>query len=201
MYIRALLYSWHTIHGGSILHLCMSVRLISVCIANASALFLNMETVIVIWHLIKRHKQLPGLVYEVKASLYASTGCNWKDSFTARWRSSAWSRQATLFCFGKFSLVLSITPTALCFFTLDTVGSHLHACMLLIEAFVTKIIMYLSDFIMQIIKQHGYHFMIGSNYKKQSRASDQAQFLQLNSFDPGHKCFYKYEKWLALKLC
>ena len=37
--------------------------------------------------------------------------------------------------------------------------------------------------------------------KKQSRASDQAQFLQLNSFDPGHKCFYKHEKWLALKLC
>ena len=24
-------------------------------------------------------------------------------------------------------------------------------------------------------------------------------FLQLNSFDPGHKCFYKCEKWLALK--
>ena len=25
-------------------------------------------------------------------------------------------------------------------------------------------------------------------------ASDQAQFLQLNSLDPGHKCFYKREK-------
>ena len=31
-------------------------------------------------------------------------------------------------------------------------------------------------------------------------ASDQAQFLQLNSLDPGHKCFYKREKWLVLKL-
>ena len=28
------------------------------------------------------------------------------------------------------------------------------------EAFVTKIIMHSSDFIMQIIKQHGYHFVI-----------------------------------------
>jgi len=36
--------------------------------------------------------------------------------------------------------------------------------MLLIEVFVTKIIMYSSDFIMQIINVHGYHFVIGSTY-------------------------------------
>ena len=27
-----------------------------------------------------------------------------------------------------------------------------------------------------------------------ARASDQSQFLPLNRSDPGHKCFYKYEK-------
>jgi len=44
-------------------------------------------------------------------------------------------------------------------------------------------------------KQCGYHFVIGSTYYKSiSRASYQAQFLQLNSFDHGHKCFYKREK-------
>ena len=52
--ILVLYCSWHTIPryfcGGSMLHLWMSVRLISVCIANASALFISMETVIVIWH-------------------------------------------------------------------------------------------------------------------------------------------------------
>jgi len=62
----------------------------------------------------QRHKQLPGLVYEVKASLYASTGCNWKDSFTGEEVQHDPDQQHALFC---FSLVLPITlpPTALRF--------------------------------------------------------------------------------------
>ena len=121
---------WHTIPKyfceWNMLYLPMHVRFISVCIANASALFHEYEDTLVVWHLIKKHTQLPGLLYEVKTSLNASTGCNWKGSFACR-RSSAWSRPATLFCFRKFSLVLPITlpPTELCCSTLDALGSHL----------------------------------------------------------------------------
>ena len=54
-------------------HLWMSVILISVSIANSSALFhVNMQTVIVIQHL-KKHKQLQGLLYEMKTSLQSQT--------------------------------------------------------------------------------------------------------------------------------
>ena len=56
------------------------------------------------------------------------------------------------------NIVLVPPPTALRFFMLDAVGiaSRLHV------ADRTRIIMYSSDFIMQIIKQHAYHFVIGS---------------------------------------
>ena len=76
----------------------------------------------------QRHKQLPGLVYEVKASFYASTVCNGKDSFTGEEVQHDPDHAATLFCFREFSLVLPIIlpPTALHFFMLDTVGSHLN---------------------------------------------------------------------------
>ena len=33
-------------------------------------------------HFIKKHKQFPGLLYEVKTSLHASIECNLKGSFT-----------------------------------------------------------------------------------------------------------------------
>ena len=54
------------------LHLCMSVRLVSVCIANASALFHEYGDSNSKYDISsKKHKQLPGLLYEVKTSLYA----------------------------------------------------------------------------------------------------------------------------------
>ena len=33
--------------------------------------FMNMETITVLWHLINKHNQLPGLLYVVKTSVYA----------------------------------------------------------------------------------------------------------------------------------
>ena len=142
--------------------------------------FMNMETIIVIWHLIKRHKQLPGLVYEVRTSLYACTGCNWKDSFAGE---EVQHDPATLFCFRKFSLVLLMPP---CVFHVSYI-QWVVTYMLLIKAFVTNIIMYSSDFIMQIIKQMWPSFRDWIHILK--KKTDQAQFMQLDSFDPGYKCF------------
>ena len=76
---------------------------------------MNMETTIV---MTSHQKQLPGLVYEVKASFYASTVCNGKDSFTGEEVQHDPDHAATL--------PIILPPTALHFFMLDTVGSHLN---------------------------------------------------------------------------
>ena len=86
LYIFVLYCSWHTIPKyfcrWNMLYLPMRVKCTSVWIANAGALFHEYGDTLVVWYLIKKHNQLSGLLYEVKTSLYAGTGCNWKGSFT-----------------------------------------------------------------------------------------------------------------------
>ena len=57
------------------LHLCMSVRVMCMYSQCKCIISCNMTS-----HQV--HKQLQGVLYEVKTSLYTSTGCNWKGSFT-----------------------------------------------------------------------------------------------------------------------
>ena len=109
------------LYGGSMLHLCMSVRrpLCDILLNYSQCrciVFKNMETV---RHLINKHKQISGLVYQVKTSLYAMqiqdvTG---RAVQFHRWRSSTSSRPATLLRLAMITIVLPITlpPTALCF--------------------------------------------------------------------------------------
>ena len=151
------------------------------------------RVIIVIWHLIKRHKQLPGLVYEVKASLY------WVQDVTGRTVSqvkkfSMIQTSNIVLCFRKFSLVLSITLSPTAFFMLDTVGSHLHVA----EGSICDQDHNVLKWFHYADNKTAWLSFCDCIKKKQSGTSDQAQFLQL---DPGHKCFYKHEKWLALKLC
>ena len=93
----------------------------------------------------------------MKTSLYASSGCNWKDSFAGEEFNVI---QTSKFHFRKFGLDLPITlpPNALCFSTLDAVGSHLHVADRSICNQDQNVLLH------QIIKQCGYHFMIGSTF-------------------------------------
>ena len=117
---------------------------------------------LVVWHLITKHNQLSG-----KTSLYGSTGCNWKGSFTGEEVRHDPDQLATLFCFRKFSLVLLITlpPTELCFSTLDEVGNHLYVADRSICDQDQDVVKRLH----QIIKQCGYHFVIRSTQELQTK--------------------------------
>ena len=107
------------LYGGSMLHLCMSVRrpLCDILLNYSQCrciVFKNMETV---RHLINKHKQISGLVYQVKTSLYAMQ----IQDVTGRAVSQVkkfniiQTSNIVTFSYDNYCAAITLPPTALCF--------------------------------------------------------------------------------------